>query len=246
MEDLPSATSSVADCQPEDRHLHHFLLKTRQLTGLTAEELPVPSLSEIGDVSLVDSTILPLLCSLVHAMSAMGREMEELRLQTSDLESRVANSFPEGVDHSAQLKQIQSGLRDLSHRVTHLPPAQVPAPTPAQASRPRPSAVPVSPGPPTKALPQRPPKESMQSYAAIVGGTSEFDKAAREVLAAKNNSNSNTTRRKQNSATTTSATKVAAAAKEASPPRAFPPLASAARRFFAPRSSPAPHPDAPT
>jgi len=244
MEDLPSATSSLADCQPEDRHLHHFLLKTTQLTGLTAEQLPVLSLSEIGDVSLADSTILPLLCSLVHAMSAMGKEMEELRLQTSDVESRVANSFPEGVDHSTQRDQIQSSLRDLSHRVAHLPPTQAPAPPPAQTSRPRPSAVPAPPGPSTRAPPQRPPKESTQSYAAIVGGTREFDKEAREVLAARNNNNSNTTRRKKNSATSTSATKVAAAAKEACPPRAHPPLASAARRFFAPRASPAPHPDA--
>jgi len=244
MEDLPSATPSVADCQPEDRHLHHFLLKTRQLSGLTAEELPIPSLSEIGDVSLVDSTILPLRCSLVHAMFAMGKEMEELRLQTSDLESRVANSSPEGVDHSTQLNQIQSSLRDLSHRVAHLPPTQVSAPPPAQTSRPRPSAVPAPPGFSARAPPERPPKESTQSYAAIVGGTSEFDKAACEVLAAKNNNNSNTTRGKKNSATSTSATKVAAAAREASPPRAPLPLASAARRFFAPRSSPAPHPDA--
>ena len=64
------------------------------------------------------------------------------------------------------------------------------------------------------------------------------------MLAAKNNNNSNTIRRKKNSPTSTSPTKVSAAAKEASPPRAPPPLAIAARRFFAPRPSPAPHPDA--
>jgi len=244
MADLPSATPSVAEYQPGDCHLHHFLLKTRQLTGLTSEQLRIPSLSEIGDVSLADSTILPLLCSLVHAMSALRKEMEELRLQTSNLESRVANSFPEGVDHSTQLNQIQSSLRDLSRRVAHLPPTQVPAPPPAQTSRPLPSAIPAPPGPSARAPPQRPSKESTQSYAAIVGGTSEFDKAAREMLAAKNNTNSNPTRRKMNSATSTSATKVVAAAKEASPPKAPPLLASAARRFFAPRSSPAPHPDA--
>jgi len=127
MEDLPSAPASMADFKPEDGHLHNFLQKTRQLTGLTAEQLPVPSLSEIGDVSLADRMILLLLCSLVHAMSAMGKEMKELRLQTSDLESRVPNSLPEGVDHSAQLNQIQSSLRDLSHRVAHLPPTQVSA-----------------------------------------------------------------------------------------------------------------------
>ena len=139
MEDLPSATPSVAECQPEDRHLHHFLLKTRQLTGLTPEQLSVPSLSEIGDVSLADSANLPLLCSLVHAMSAMGKEMEVLRLQTSDLESRVANSFPEGVDHSTQLNQIQSSLRDLSHRVAHLPPSQVSVPPPEGSRTPLPA-----------------------------------------------------------------------------------------------------------
>ena len=100
------------------------------------------------------------------------------------------------------------------------------------------------PGPSARGPPQRPHNERRQSYAAIVGGTSEGDKAAREVLAAKNNNHNSTTRRKKNSTTTTSATQVAAAANEASPLRAPPPLASAARRFFAPRSSPAPHYDA--
>jgi len=153
MEDLPSATASVADIEPEDRHLHHFFLKTRQLTGLTAEQLPVPSLGEIGDVSLADSTILPLLGSLVHTMSVMGKEMEELRLQTSDLESCVANSLPEGVDHSTQLNQIQSSLRDVSHRVAHLPPTQVPAPPPPQTSRPHPSAIPAPSRPSARGAP---------------------------------------------------------------------------------------------
>jgi len=171
MEDLPSATASVADFEPEDRHLHHFLLKTRQLTGRTAEQLPVPSLSQTGDISLANSTILPLLYSLVHAMSAMAKEMEELRLQTSDLESRVANSLPEGGDNTTQLNQIQSGLRDLSHRVAHLPPTQVSAPPPAQTSCPGPLSIPAPPGLSARGPPQRPSKEPTQSYAAIVGST---------------------------------------------------------------------------
>jgi len=172
MEDLPAATASVADFNSEDHHLHHFLLKTRQPTGRTAEQLPIPSLSEIGDIFLADTTILPLLCSVVHAMSEMGKEMKELGPQTSDLESCVANSLPKGVDHSIQLNQILSSLRDLSHRVAHLPPALVPAPPSAQTSRPRPSAVPAPPGPSARGAPQRPPNELTQSYAAIVGGTS--------------------------------------------------------------------------
>jgi len=178
-------------------------------------------------------------------MSAMGKELEELRLQTRHLESRVSNSLLEAVDHSTQLNQIQSSLRDLSHRVAHLPPTQVSAPPSAQTSCPHPLAVPAPPGPSARGSPQDPSKETTQSYAAIVSGTSVFDNVPREVLAAKNNNNNSTPRRKKNSATSTSATKVAAAAKGASPLRALPPLASAARRFFAPRSSPAPHPDAP-
>ena len=163
MENHPSATVSVADFEPEDRQLHHFLLKPRQLTNLAAEQLPVPSLSEIGEVSLADSTILPLLCSLVHAMSAIDKEMEELRLQISDLESPVANSLPEGVDHFTQLNQIQSSLCDLSHRVAHLPPTHVSAPPPAQTSLPRPAAIPAPPGPSPSGPPQRPSKEPTQS-----------------------------------------------------------------------------------
>ena len=178
-----------------------------------------------------------------QGIGAMGKEMEELRRQTSDLESRVANSLPEGLDHSTQLNQIQSSLCDLSHRVAHLPPTQVSAPPSAQTSR-RPSAVPAPPGPSTRGPPQHPSNEHTQSYTAIVGGTSYFDKAARDVLAAKNNNNSNTTRRNKNSATGTLPIKVSAAAKEPSSPRAPPPLASVARRSFALGCSTAPHHDA--
>ena len=48
MEDLPSATSSVAAFKPEDRHLRHFLLKTREPTGLSSKQLPIPSLGGGG------------------------------------------------------------------------------------------------------------------------------------------------------------------------------------------------------
>ena len=113
MEDLPSATSSVVAFEPADRHLRFFLIKTRELTGLSHEQLPVPSLGEVADITLAESTILPLLCSMTNAMAATLKAMEELPLQTSDLEARVPNSLPEGIDHSVQLNQIQSSLRDL-------------------------------------------------------------------------------------------------------------------------------------
>jgi len=147
MQDLPAAYASVADFEPKGSHHYHFLLMTLKLTGLTPEQRPVLSLSDIGDLSRANSTILSLLCSLVHAMSAMGKEMEELRLQTSDLESPVANTLPEGVDHSTQPNQIQSSLRDLSHRVAHLSATQTAAAPLAQPSRPCPQAIPPPPWP---------------------------------------------------------------------------------------------------
>lgn len=141
-----------------------------------AEHLPVPSLSQIGDISLTDCILLPLLCSLVHAMSTMGKEREELCLQTSDLESCIANSLPEGVDLFTQLNQIQSSLCDLSHMVAHLPAAQTAAPPPAQISRSHHSPAPAPPSPSTRGAPAQPPNEPTQPYAAIVAGTSEFNK----------------------------------------------------------------------
>ena len=118
-------------------------------------------------------------------MSAIGKATEEPRLLVCDLEARVANSLPNGIDHSTQLNQIHSSLHDLSHRVAHPTPTQVAAPTPAQPSRPRPLAASALPGLLLRGAPRYPSKGPTQSYPAIVGSTSEFDQAAREVLAAK-------------------------------------------------------------
>ena len=121
MEDLPSATSSIAAFKPEDRHLTHFLLKTRELTGLSSKQLPIPLLGEVGDLTLAESTILPLFCSMTHAMASVLKPVEELRLKRNDLEAQVANSLLVVTDHSNQLNEIHSSLRDLSHSVTHFP-----------------------------------------------------------------------------------------------------------------------------
>jgi len=112
---------------------------------------------------------------MTHAIAATLKAVEELRLQTSDLEARVANSLPDVTDHSTQLNQIQSSLRDLSHRVAHLPPAHaVPRPR-TQSSRPRPSTVTAPQAPLSKGAPRHPPKGATQTYAATVGGTSNLD-----------------------------------------------------------------------
>jgi len=205
MEDIPSATFFVVAFDEEDRHLRHFLRKTREITGLSPEHLPLPSLRGIGHFSLAESTILPLLYSLVHAISAMGQALEELRLQLTDLGAHVANSLPDVTDHPTQLNQIQSSQRDMSHGVVH-PPAQLAASAPTQLSRPRPTAAIVPPGPPTTGAPTQPLKATTESDAATVGGTSNLDEAAQEIQAAGQNKKG-----KRNSATSMLATKVAGA-----------------------------------
>ena len=114
----------------------------------------------------------------------------------------MANSLPEGVDRTS--------LRDLSHRVGHLPAALVSTPLLAQSSRWCSTTGPARQGPSTRGAPAQPPNEPTHSYAATVGGTSDVDKAASDVLAAKNNY-----RRKKNHTASTSATKLAAATNEA-------------------------------
>jgi len=103
IDDLTSATSSVAAFEPEDCYLRDFLLKTREITGRLPKQLHVPSLAEVGDLTLAQRTILPLHCSMTHAMASVFKAVEELHLQTSDLEARVANSLPHVTDHSTQL-----------------------------------------------------------------------------------------------------------------------------------------------
>lgn len=237
MEDVPSATFSVTAFEHENCHLRHFLLKTHALTGLLPEQLPVPSLEEVGDFILAESTILPLLCSMTYAMAATLKGVEKLCLETSDLEARVANSLPDIIDHSTQVNQIHSSLHDLSHRVAHLRTAQAIAPPKPQSSRPRPSTLHAPQAPPARGAPPQLAKGPTRSFAAIVGGTSKFDEAAQENMAAKKNKG------KKKSTDNTSATKVTEAVKKASPPKAPTPLASAARRLFAPHSPPGPHPD---
>jgi len=53
----------------------------------------------------------------------MGKAREEQRLQTSNLESRIANTLPSGSDHLQQFNKIKWLLCDLSHGVTLLPAA---------------------------------------------------------------------------------------------------------------------------
>jgi len=118
---LPSASASVAEFKVEISQLHNFLRTTSELTCLPPRQLCVPFLKSLDYFTIGEAIILPILCSIVQAISAAGLAVGALWLQTCNLQLRLANSFPDGSDHTNQLNQIQSSLRDLSHRVANLP-----------------------------------------------------------------------------------------------------------------------------
>jgi len=149
----PHAPFSVTSFDKEVCHIRYFLLKTLELTGLSPLQLSVPFMGEIDNLSIGDTCILPLLGSIIHAMSAMGSAMEAPRLQVRDLQSCIAKFSSLGTDHSSQLGQIQLFLHDLSHRMTHLPSGQAPQTPTTPIPRPPPApSLPLVPPPPEALL----------------------------------------------------------------------------------------------
>ena len=238
IEDLPSATPTIASFNSEDCHLSHFSLKTCAILHPSTKQLPLPSLAGMWDFTLAESTIPVLLGSLVHAMSIIGKAIEKLRLQISQLEAYVANSLPSGIDIFTQLNQIQSSLWVLSHRFAHLLPLQVAVPTPSHSCQPGPSTVS---GPRGRLA-----KWGLQQHQrtdAIVRSDCGWYQRVRQSRPRSSGYEKNK-KGKINPTASTMATKVTAANKEASHQKAPPRLASAAGRPLTPRTSPALHPDA--
>jgi len=178
--------------------------------------------------------ILPLLCSAIHAILAIGVRIEDLFSAVHTLESQVANSL---VDQ--ELRDLRNTVGDQSHRVApsavRAPPSQTPLPQ--QGSRQAPSRPNVVPDP-TVPIPFSYHRPHPRSYADVIhGGTSELDQATAD----------NAARRKgkakpKTQSSGTSGVKVADAV-EAASPKGPPPLPSASRRFYAPRTVQAPYPD---
>ena len=156
-----------------------------------------------------------------------------------DLGSEVAKSLI-----GPEIRDLRNSVSDLSRRVA--PPVLCPTPS---------SMVPQSPSNQTSGRPNRPsaplpavPRETTppqpavalptRSYAEIIhGGTSEFDQGLAANAAACRGKGKG-----KKSPPATTASKVASVV-EAACPMGPPPRTSAARRFYAPRNIPAPHPE---
>jgi len=236
-----SASPSFLAISDEARFLSSFLDRTRDLISFTPTQLSSLSPRECDDLALGHATILPLLCSAIHAISAIGVRIEDLFSVDHTLESQVANSL---VDQ--ELRDLRNTVRDLSHRVAPSIVRALPSqtPLPQQGSRQalsRPNVVPA----PTIPIPfsSHPPEHSRappasRSYADVIhGGTSELDQAA-----ADNAARHKGKAKPKTQSSGTSAVKVADAV-EAASPKGPPPLPSVSRRFYALRTVQAPHPD---
>ena len=156
-----------------------------------------------------------------------------------DLGSPVANSLI-----GPGIWDLRNSVSDLSRRVTPpvlrpTPSSSVPPPPPNPTSgRPNcPSAQPLAIVPQDTSHQTAAPPPS-RSYADVIhGGTSEFDQAIAANAAARRGKGKG-----KGSPLATTASK-AAAVVEAASSKGPPPLTSAAMRFYAPRNSPAPHPE---
>ena len=229
-----STTLSTADSEQHYRFIYRWLHSTRELIGVSAHDFPIPTPADIAEMSSGEATAFPILCSILHAVITTNTVVKELGTRIHDLESLIANTLPSDGEHLRQLHIIQSNLRDLSHRVAHQTPAQAPTrpppppPPPATRQAPAPPRVPPTPERPSYT-------HAAQPGLVIHGGTSKLVAAAPANRAAHN-------RKKKGPSPATSVTKVVEGVREAFPQRP-PPLSNAARRFFAPHQTPAPHPD---
>ena len=233
-----TATPSAADIDPGARFLSCYLEGTRRIVSLSAQQLPSRTPQECQSLSPGESVLLPLLCSTIHTLNSIGLPVDELHTRMHDLGSQVANSLI-----GPEIRNFRNSISDLSRR--EAPPVLRPTPS---------SSVPPPPSNPTSGRPNRPsapppavPRDTSpqpavppptRSYAeAIHGGTSEFNQAVAANAAARRGKGKG-----KKSPPATTASKVTSVV-EAASPKGRPPLTSAARRFYAPRNMPAPHPE---
>ena len=234
-----TATPSEADIDPGARFLSRYLEATRRIMALSPDQLPTLNPQECQTLSPGESVLIPLLCSTIHALNSIGLRVDDLHTKMHDLGSQLAISLI-----GPAIRDLRNSVSDLSRRVTppvvrHPPSSSVPPPpsNPASGRPNRPSA------PPPQAVPRdTPPQPAVppptRSYADVIhGGTSEFDQAVAANAAARRSKGKG-----NKSPPATTASKVASIV-EAASPKGPPPLTSAARRFYAPRNLPAPHPE---
>jgi len=118
-----TASPSVMAISDEARFLSSFLDRTHDLISFTQAQHASLSPTECDHLALGQATILPLLCSAIHAISMIGIRIKDLFTAVHTLQSQVANSL---VDQ--ELRDLHNAVCNLSHRVAptivYVPPSQ--------------------------------------------------------------------------------------------------------------------------
>src|SRR5437588_7815224 len=99
------------------------------LVGLTDSQVKPISPAELEDLSTGEQSLIPLLCSTLHAVSNIGQAVQELRQDFCTLRVQMTNASLPG----DKLAAIQSSIRDLSLCMAATaphPPPPPPPPTP--------------------------------------------------------------------------------------------------------------------
>ena len=115
------ATRSEADIHPGARFLSHYLEGTRRIVSLSAQQLPSLTPQECQSLSPGES-VLPLLCSTIHALNSIGLRVDELHTRMQELASQVANSLI-----GPEIRDLRNSVSDLSRCVS--PPVLRPTPS---------------------------------------------------------------------------------------------------------------------
>ena len=233
-----TATSSAADIDQGARFLSRYLEGTRRIGALSREQLPTLTLQECQSPAPGESVLLTLLGSTMHDLDSIGLRVDGLHTRMDDLGSQVTNSLI-----GLEIRNLCNFVSDLSCRVAPLvlrPTPSSSAPTPPSdpnSGRSSLSSHPLPPAVPRDISSQKAAPPPTRSYADIIlGGSSEFHQAIAANAAPRRGQGKG-----NKSLPATTASKVATVV-EATLPKGPPPLTRTARRFYAPRNTPAPHP----
>src|SRR5437660_11379169 len=76
---IPSATPSTAELDSQQRFLTAFLDSTRALVGFTDTHVAPYAPGDLEALSTGEQSLIPLLCSTLHAVSNIGQAAQALR-----------------------------------------------------------------------------------------------------------------------------------------------------------------------
>ena len=122
----PSHQASTRDLSETHLYIRDFVRETRQRLHFTSTQLSILDDNQLSKLSDGETILLPLCCFALNALVSMTCQLDTITTQLGNIPSVVAtlHTFPA---REGALSQINTCLRDLSQRVSAVPPTQPPA-----------------------------------------------------------------------------------------------------------------------